>query len=211
MVAVGARTFQQEYDVETARKLANGCVWAYNSMPSGIMPEIMNAVPCPPSHLDDCDWNEQSWYQAVLSRAPYNHNANLPTEDAAQELIEVNRLPPGFSRIQDAKYILRPEAIESVFIMYRVTGDVGWQDKAWTIFSAIEQAAKTELAYAALKDVSFSSPQRVDEMESFWTAETLKYFYLTFSDPNLISLDDYVFNTEAHPFRRPKNPKAAWS
>jgi len=35
-------------------------------------------------------------------------------------------------------------------------------------------------------------------------AETLKYFYLIFSDPDLISLDDYVLNTEAHPFRIPK-------
>jgi mannosyl-oligosaccharide alpha-1,2-mannosidase len=42
-----------------------------------------------------------------------------------------------------------------------------------------------------------------DYMESFWLAETLKYFYLVFSPPDLISLDDYVLNTEAHPFRRP--------
>jgi mannosyl-oligosaccharide alpha-1,2-mannosidase len=41
-------------------------------------------------------------------------------------------------------------------------------------------------------------------MQSFWMAETLKYFYLIFSDPEVISLDDYVFNTEAHPFRIPK-------
>lgn len=35
-------------------------------------------------------------------------------------------------------------------------------------------------------------------------AETLKYFYLIFSDPDLISLDEYVLNTEAHPFKLPK-------
>lgn len=35
-------------------------------------------------------------------------------------------------------------------------------------------------------------------------AETLKYFFLLFSDPSSISLDDYVFNTEAHPFKIPK-------
>lgn len=34
-------------------------------------------------------------------------------------------------------------------------------------------------------------------------AETLKYFYLIFSPPDLISLDEYVFNTEAHPLLRP--------
>jgi hypothetical protein len=47
-------------------------------------------------------------------------------------------------------------------------------------------------------------PKQVDSMESFWLAETLKYFYLIFSPPNVISLDDWVFNTEAHPFRRPR-------
>lgn len=41
-------------------------------------------------------------------------------------------------------------------------------------------------------------------MQSFWLAETLKYFYLIFSESDLVSLDDYVFNTEAHPFLIPK-------
>lgn len=40
-------------------------------------------------------------------------------------------------------------------------------------------------------------------MESFWLAETLKYFYLLYSEPSLISLEEWVLNTEAHPFRRP--------
>lgn len=37
-------------------------------------------------------------------------------------------------------------------------------------------------------------------METFWLAETLKYFYLLFSDESVVPLDKYVFNTEAHPF-----------
>jgi mannosyl-oligosaccharide alpha-1,2-mannosidase len=40
--------------------------------------------------------------------------------------------------------------------------------------------------------------------QSFWLAETLKYYYLIFSPPDLISLDEFVLNTEAHPFRRVK-------
>jgi len=43
-----------------------------------------------------------------------------------------------------------------------------------------------------------------NDHKSFWLAETLKYFYLIFSPPDLISLDEFVLNTEAHPFRRPK-------
>ncbi|KAI5281556.1 mannosyl-oligosaccharide alpha-1,2-mannosidase, partial [Ascosphaera acerosa] len=37
-----------------------------------------------------------------------------------------------------------------------------------------------------------------DNMESFWLAETLKYFYLLFSDERFLPLDQVVFNTEAH-------------
>lgn len=40
--------------------------------------------------------------------------------------------------------------------------------------------------------------------QSFWLAETMKYFYLALSPPDLISLDEYVLNTEAHPFRMPQ-------
>lgn len=44
------------------------------------------------------------------------------------------------------------------------------------------------------------NPQPRDKMESFFLGETLKYLYLLFSDdPALLSLDAYVFNTEAHP------------
>lgn len=44
-------------------------------------------------------------------------------------------------------------------------------------------------------------PPKRDKMESFWLAETLKYLYLMFDDsqPPVVPLDQYVFNTEAHP------------
>lgn len=46
-------------------------------------------------------------------------------------------------------------------------------------------------------------------MESFFLGETLKYLFLLFSeDTELVSLDKYVFNTEAHPL--PIWPSASW-
>lgn len=87
---------------------------------------------------------------------------------------------------------IRPEAIESVFILYRITGDVSFQDKAWKMFQSIDKYTKTEIANAALDDVTVMEPPKSDRMESFWTAETLKYFFLIFSSPDVISLDDYV-------------------
>ena len=38
-----------------------------------------------------------------------------------------------------------------------------------------------------------------DVQQSFFLAETLKYLYLLFSDDRLLSLEEWVFNTEAHP------------
>lgn len=60
------------------------------------------------------------------------------------------------------------------------------------MFSAIKKATETELSFAALANAMVTPPIQVDSQESFWMAETLKYFYLIFSEPELISLDDYV-------------------
>jgi len=104
--------------------------------------------------------------------------------------------------------------------MYRITGDKTLQDAAWRMFTAIDKMCRTKIAHASVADVRFTNSRMIDKMESFWLAETLKYFYLIFSEPDLISLDDYVLyvssldvapvarlltrrsNTEAHPLRR---------
>jgi mannosyl-oligosaccharide alpha-1,2-mannosidase len=69
------------------------------------------------------------------------------------------------------------------------------------MFEAVAKATETEYANAAVLDVTIEGSGKEDYMESFWLAETVKYFYLCFADPDLISLDDFVLNTEAHPFR----------
>jgi mannosyl-oligosaccharide alpha-1,2-mannosidase len=89
----------------------------------------------------------------------------------------------------------RPEAIESVFILYRITGDPSLQDAAWRMFESINNATFAEFANSAIADVTVQEgkeTEKLDQCESFWMAETLKYFYLIFSEPSLVSLDDYV-------------------
>jgi mannosyl-oligosaccharide alpha-1,2-mannosidase len=108
-----------------------------------------------------------------------------------------------FTEVNDGRYVLRPEAIESIFYMYRITGERKYQDIAWDMFQAIDASTRTEFGNAALQNIMKTPPEKYDSMESFWLAETLKYFYLIFSDPDLISLDEFVLNTEAHPFRIP--------
>jgi mannosyl-oligosaccharide alpha-1,2-mannosidase len=88
--------------------------------------------------------------------------------------------------------------------MYRITGDPLWQEKGWKMFEHIIDATTTTYGHSAIRGILRAVPTKMDEMESFWLAETLKYFYLLYSTPDKISLDDYVLNTEAHPFKRPK-------
>jgi mannosyl-oligosaccharide alpha-1,2-mannosidase len=88
--------------------------------------------------------------------------------------------------------------------MYRLTGDPYWRSAGWRMFEAIDQHTKTAHGNSAIDDVTKTSPNLNDSMESFWLAETLKYFWLLFSEEGVVSLDEWVLNTEAHPFRRPK-------
>ncbi|KKP05096.1 mannosyl-oligosaccharide alpha-1,2-mannosidase [Trichoderma harzianum] len=331
MYGLGGKIFGREKDLEIAKKLTDGCVWAYQSTVSGIMPEGSQVLPCP--SLEKCAFNETLWWEKLdpakdwrdkqvaeweekkaafdkqqgskdprktsdkdkeaagealketaqdhgdsasnskaihkraavpppKSRADEDVGSELPQSlkdkiglkgdeqnkpaksgvgiqrepgDPIDSVLEAHRLPPqepeeqqiilpekpetheefvqkhiadyglapGVVHITSRQYILRPEAIESVWYMYRITGDPIWMEKGWKMFEATISATRTEIANSAVDDVNSPEPGLKDEMESFWLAETLKYYYLLFSEPNVISLDEWVLNTEAHPFKRP--------
>lgn len=86
----------------------------------------------------------------------------------------------------------RPEAIESIFILYRITGEIELRNIAWRMFQSIDKATRTDIAHAAIADVRDNPPKKADRMESFWLAETLKYLYLIYSEWNVINLDEWV-------------------
>lgn len=192
MLALGSKLLGNASHLTYARKVTDACIWSYTHAPNGIMPEMFRMTPCPTQ--EPCDYDEQ-------------------TRQTQQF--------PGFESVVDARYMLRPEAIESVFYMYRITGERRYQDIAWSMFEAVERRTRTDIANAAIRDVTLKIQpsdaselrrgtgarneegelELEDSMESFWMAETLKYFYLVFSEPGVLGLDEWVFSTEAHPFR----------
>ncbi|KAJ2393899.1 mannosyl-oligosaccharide alpha-1,2-mannosidase [Coemansia sp. RSA 2603] len=105
----------------------------------------------------------------------------------------------------DRHSLLRPETVESLFILWRITGEVRWRELGWRVFEAFERWARLHEGYAGLRDVTEVPPRRIDRLETFWLAETLKYLYLLFDDEDTVPLTQYVFNTEAHPL-----PMFAW-
>lgn len=97
-------------------------------------------------------------------------------------------------------YILRPELVESYFILWRLTHDAKYRDWGWDVVQALEDYCRIETGgYSGLIDVYDSDNKQDDVQQSFFLAETLKYLYLLYSDDSLIPLDRWVFNTEAHP------------
>ena len=103
-------------------------------------------------------------------------------------------------RVLHPQYVLRPEAIESAYYLWRETGDTRYLEMGRAMFAAIVRHCRTESGYAALSSVL--TMERTDAMESFFLAETLKYAYLLFAPDGVLPYGSVVFNTEAHPIVR---------
>ena len=111
--------------------------------------------------------------------------------------------------ITSSDYIQRPEVLESNFYAFRATGDTKYLDRAASAVRSFNTFLKTPGGFACLNDVNNVTAPLLDAGESFWYAEVLKYLYvvslcsrsgifltwlcanryLTFDDPNHISLD----------------------
>ena len=97
MVGVGSKVFGNEDELADARRLTEGCLWAYESMPLGIMPEVFYVARCQTRR--SCPWNEDIWLKNV--------EAAQPSAEPVQRKIERQHLPRGFTRFDDTRYILR--------------------------------------------------------------------------------------------------------
>jgi mannosidase alpha-like ER degradation enhancer 2 len=95
-------------------------------------------------------------------------------------------------------YQLRPEIVESAYVLHRLTGDPRYVEMGRAIFDDLVRYCRTETGYTTLKSVV--TKEQGDYMHSFFLAETLKYLYLLFA-PEALDFDSVVFSTEAHPLR----------
>ncbi|MCL7049661.1 hypothetical protein MKW94_030705 [Papaver nudicaule] len=126
----------------------------------------------------------------------YNFYQSTPTKLAGENYF----FHPGQDMSVGTSWnILRPETVESLFYLWRLTGNKTYQEWGWNIFQAFEKNSRIESGYVGLKDVN--SGVKDNMMQSFFLAETLKYLYLLFSPSSVIPFDEWVFNTEAHPLR----------
>lgn len=98
-----------------------------------------------------------------------------------------------------ASYFLRPEYAESLFYMWRFTHDSKYRSWGWDMVNALVKHCKARAGFSGVTNVASTKTGYNDQQESYFFAETLKYLFLLFADDAALDLNEWVFNTEAHP------------
>jgi mannosidase alpha-like ER degradation enhancer 2 len=115
--------------------------------------------------------------------------------------IEPEEIDYSKMKVTEEAYILRPEIIESAYYLYHYTHDPTYRVMGRDFYDDLVKYCRTDSGYAALKSVV--TKEKLDRMDSFFLAETLKYLYLLFAPDSAFPFDEDTFNTEAHPMRPP--------
>jgi ER degradation enhancer, mannosidase alpha-like 2 len=103
-------------------------------------------------------------------------------------------------KVTSPPYHLNPEIIESAYYLYVATGDRKYIDMGKHFFEGIKKYCRTDAGYAEVKNVV--TKEKMDRMESYFLAETLKYLYLLFAPAEALDFSSVTFNSEAHPLRK---------
>ncbi|XP_033373347.1 ER degradation-enhancing alpha-mannosidase-like protein 1 isoform X2 [Parus major] len=95
-------------------------------------------------------------------------------------------------------YPLRPELVESTYLLYQATKNPFYLHVGMDILQSLEKYTKAKCGYATLHHVVEKTKE--DRMESFFLSETCKYLYLLFDEENPVhkSGNKFMFTTEGH-------------
>lgn len=94
MVALASRLFSQPNELDVARRLVNGCVWASNVTQTYIMPESFYTIPC--TDPTNCSWDEQAWGMGMIQKNSFEEKPSdkqLPMDERLKLKAERTRMP----------------------------------------------------------------------------------------------------------------------
>ncbi|KAH7103529.1 seven-hairpin glycosidase [Auriculariales sp. MPI-PUGE-AT-0066] len=200
LFALGADQLDEaELDVKRRQKyqwvaegLAYTCYLIYAEQRYGLGPELVRF-----KALKSKNWGQalKDWEASPSSTTP---GAKPPG---------VGNLPPVIRdwhqehdyRGASGDHMLRGEAIESVYLLWKTTKDEVWRERGWEMWDAVSRATRTKNGFAWVRNLDGPRLVHWDHQPSSFLAKTLKYYYLLFSNADPWPLSKYVFNAEAHP------------
>ncbi|KAH9987762.1 seven-hairpin glycosidase [Russula compacta] len=202
VLALGAATLPDvpRTHMWAARALAHTCWTLYADSPTGLSPDEVMMSPRSASATNESHWDGlwatqlAQWERSGARGDPPGLRPAEPVNNLvnSRDSREYSPTKPG--------YLLRPEAVESFYLLWRMTGDAVWRERGWAVFEALVNETRVEdSGFASIKNVYLVGGPKMDQMPSWFLAETLKYLFLLFTDDDLVPLDEWVFNTEAHP------------
>ncbi|EGN96700.1 glycoside hydrolase family 47 protein [Serpula lacrymans var. lacrymans S7.3] len=199
LLALGAHTLdlapaEKQIHEWAASGLAYTCWTSYADQATGLGPDEMVMVAGATQNV-----TSGRWVDVVADWVDQGRPGGLPPGLHEPPVVKVGTTEERDYYAKKNSYLLRPETLESFYILWRTTGDERWRERGWSVFQAIQKFTRTKYGYASIRLVDNAFPTMLDEMPSYFLAETLKYLYLLFTDEELIPLDRWVFNTEAHP------------
>ena len=104
------------------------------------------------------------------------------------------------NEIEYANSELNPEIVESAYYLHQITGKDKYLKMVQQYWQDMKSCCRNETAFNSVEDVRTMEPK--DYLATYFYAETLKYFYLAAVDKSKFNFNDYIFNTEAHPFKK---------
>nr|XP_003471367.1 LOW QUALITY PROTEIN: mannosyl-oligosaccharide 1,2-alpha-mannosidase IC [Cavia porcellus] len=151
---------------------------------------------------EDAKEEKRAHYQelaAQITRTCHESYARSDTKLGPEAFWFNNGREAEATQLSESYYILRPEVVESYMYLWRQTHDPIYRNWGWDVVLALEKYCRTDAGFSGIQDVYSTRPNHDNKQQSFFLAETLKYLYLLFSEDDTFSLEDWVFNTEAHP------------
>lgn len=142
-------TKKKEADMQLARELMQTCWGMYKFMATGLAPEItyfnIAEPPLPAS---------------APHQAPSDFDMDPEAEWRKDFTVHSN----------DVHNLQRPESVESLFYMWRITGEIKYREWGWEMFKSFMNHTAVEEGggFTSLSDANKIPPIPRDNMESFW-------------------------------------------
>ncbi|HET7815678.1 MAG TPA: glycoside hydrolase family 47 protein, partial [Candidatus Baltobacteraceae bacterium] len=103
--------------------------------------------------------------------------------------------------VEDTKYWMRPEYVNSSFDLWFLTHDQKYRDTAYRYFQALRADCRTANGYTVLMDVTKRPVVQGDYFPAYAFSENFKYLYLMFADSPRFDGFNYYLNTEGKALR----------